>query len=221
MNTLKLIKKTKLTHDVYELVFDWEEHNVLPGQFITFVLPSWLRRAYSISFQTWRNYEFIVKRLENWRWWSKELCDIEIWTELSYIWPVWHFVLKETQDSKLFIWTWTWFAPLYFQFKKALESWIKSNLYFIFWIRNIEDVFYENELNFLKNKYTNFDFELFLSRADEEWKSKWYVTDFLTLKNISSYNEFYICWSPIMVECSRKLLKEVWVESDKIYFEKY
>ncbi|EKE26885.1 MAG: Oxidoreductase FAD/NAD(P)-binding protein [uncultured bacterium (gcode 4)] len=221
MNTLKLIKKTKLTHDVYELVFDWEEHNVLPGQFITFVLPSWLRRAYSISFQTWRNYEFIVKRLENWRWWSKQLCDIEIWTELPYIWPVWHFVLKNNEDNKLFIWTWTWFAPLYFQFKKALDNWIKSSLYFIFWVRNINDIFYEKELNFLKNKYTNFDFELFLSKEEKDWTSKWYVTEFLNPENIKSFSEFYICWSSVMVECSRKLLEETWVKSDKIYFEKY
>lgn len=222
MNTMRLIKKTKLTPDVYELVFVWDENlKSLAWQFITFILPSGLRRAYSISYQNRDNFEFIIKRLENWRWWSIEICDSEIWSELEFIWPVWHFVLKENKNDKLFIGTGTWFAPLYFQIKMALEKDLSCKLFFIFWVRNREDVFYENELNFLKNRYTNFDFKLFLSREDREWTERWYVTDFLDGGNIKKYEEFYICWNNVMVECSRQRLEENWIDKERIYFEKY
>lgn len=222
MDKMRLIKKEKLTHDVYELVFDCDKSLiVLPGQFITFVLTSWLRRAYSISNQIWNKFEFIIKRLEDWRWWSKELCDLDIWVSLDFIWPVWHFVLKKNDSSKLFIWTWTGFAPLYFQIINALEKWFLGKVYFIFWIRESRDIFYGKQLNFLKNRYTNFDFRLFLSREDKIWVLSWYVTDFLIKDNIFEFGEFYICWSPAMVESSRQKLEDIWIEKENIYFEKY
>lgn len=219
---MKLIKKNKLTPDVYELIFDFEaELKAIAWQFITFILPSWLRRAYSIAFQNWNKFEFIIKRLENGRWWSKEICDLELETSLDFIWPIWHFVLKETPENKLFIGTGTGFAPLYFQIKKSIELWLKSNLHFIFWVRHLEDIFYESELEKIKNENPNFDYNLYLSREESQKYTKWYVTDFLKKENIESFWEFYICGSPAMVEDSRKKLLEYLIPEDKIYFEKY
>ncbi|EKD66451.1 MAG: hypothetical protein ACD_49C00041G0003 [uncultured bacterium (gcode 4)] len=218
----KLIRKFKLTPDVYELIFEFDWNlSSLAWQFITFILPSWLRRAYSIAFQNDSKFEFIIKRLEDGRWWSKEICDLELWTSLDFIWPVWHFVLKETPTNKLFIGTGTWFAPLYFQIKKALELWLKSNLHFIFWVRHLEDIFYESELEKIKNENSNFDYNLYLSREESQKYMKWYVTDFLNKENVANFEEFYICGSPAMVEDSRKKLLELGILEDKIYFEKY
>lgn len=219
---MEFIQIKKLTHDVYELIFKSDELiNVLPGQFITFILPSWLRRAYSVSYTDWHNFEFIIKRLEEWRWWSKEICDLPLWTELSYIWPVWNFILKNNDKSKLFIWTWTWFAPLYFQIKSALVNNITSKIHFIFWVRFLEDVFYEDILWEFKREYSNFTFELYLSREDRENYKKWYVTDYFLVDNILNYKEFYICWSPQMVVDARNKLEDLWMSKDNIYFEQY
>lgn len=220
--TLKLLKTNKLTHDVYELIFKSEELiDVLPGQFITFILPSWLRRAYSVSYTDWNNFEFIIKRLEQWRWGSKEICDLQIWTELAYIWPVGHFVLKEDNKPKLFIWTWTWFAPLYFQIKSALENNISAKIHFIFWVRFLEDVFYEEILKNFTNKYSNFTYWLYLSREDSENYYRWYVTDYFSIENISNYEEFYICGSPQMVIDARNKLENLRINKENIYFEQY
>ncbi|EKE27516.1 MAG: hypothetical protein ACD_3C00196G0009 [uncultured bacterium (gcode 4)] len=222
LNKLTLSKITKLTHDVYELIFaSADDFNVIPGQFVTFILPSWLRRAYSVAYQKWKTFEFIIKRLENWRWWSIEVCDLEVWCEISYIWPVWNFLLSDSEASKLFIWTWTWFAPLYFQIKAALEKWSKEKMRLIFWIRREEDIFYENELKKLKNDYTNFDYLLFLSREDTFKYRKWYVTDFLRSENIFNYHEYYICWSAQMVVDARSRLDKLWINKEKIFFEQY
>lgn len=220
--SLKLSKKSKLTHDVYELIFvSTEILDCIPGQFITFILSSWLRRAYSVSYSNWRNFEFIIKRLEEWRWWSKELCDLEIWETLPYIWPVGHFVLKNNPKSKLFIGTGTWFAPLYFQLISALENSIWSRLHFVFWIRKTEDIFYEDILKKLKTIYTNFSYDLYLSREDTFVYKKWYVTDFLLPSNIAKFEEFYMCGSPQMIWDSRKKLEDYWVDKDNIFFEQY
>lgn len=219
---MKLTQIKKLTHDVYELVFKSEEKvESIPGQFITFILPSWLRRAYSISSADWYNFEFIIKRLEQWRWWSKEICDLQIWMELSYIWPIGHFVLKENSKTKLFIWTWTWFVPLYSQIKSAFENKLKQKMHFIFWVRHLEDIFYEDILFQFTKEYSNFSYWLYLSREDNKNYYKWYVTDYLIKENISNYEEFYICGSPKMVDDARNKLEILWISKENIFFEQY
>ena len=62
----KLTGKNKLTHDVYELIFTTTESiEVLPGQYVLFVLPkSKLRRAYSIGYTDGQTFTFIIKQVE-------------------------------------------------------------------------------------------------------------------------------------------------------------
>lgn len=219
---LKLTKKTKLTHDVYELIFvSGENPETKAWQFITFLLPSWLRRAYSIADKAWNKFIFLIKRIEDWRWWSKEICDLEINSEIPFIWPVWHFILRPTFVSKLFLWTGTWFAPLYFQVLEALNNSVKSKITLVFWVRKSEDIFYEDILKKLKSEFPNFDYVLYLSREDRFEYRKWYVTEYLTKENIQTYNEFYMCWSPQMIWDSRRKLELFWISWDKIYFEQY
>jgi NAD(P)H-flavin reductase len=222
LNKLTLSKITKLTHDVHELIFVSEHRiDLIPGQFLTFMLPSWLRRAYSVAYITWNRLHFIVKRLEDWRWWSREFCDLTIWEELSYIWPSWNFTLSQNNASKLFLWTWTWFAPLYCQMRTALENWAKEKLKFIFWVRYKNDLFYELELKNLKNEYTNFDYLLYLSREDTFQYRKWYVSDFLTRESASQFDEFYVCWRNQMIQDSKSKLENLWIKKDRIFFEQY
>lgn len=222
MTKLNLINKIKLTHDVYELIFESEiEIPTKPGQFMTFMLPSWLRRAYSIADLNKNNFHFIIKRIENWKWWSKEICDLDIGTILDTIWPVWHFTLREDSGNKLFIWTWTWFAPLYFQIISTLRAWDLSNIKLVFWVRTRDDIFYESVLKDLKNTFKNFDYTLYLSREDTFEYRKGYVWDFLNKENISNFNSFYMCWSPQMIWEVRWKLESANVPVDNIYFEQY
>lgn len=226
MNKLKLIEKTKLTHDVYELVFLSDKNiECKAGQFITLLLFSWLVRAYSVAYIDWNKLFFIVKRLEKWRWWSKELCDMDIWKELEYMWPSWIFVLQENSKNKLFIGTGTGFAPLYFQIKKCIENNFHCQVHFNFGVRYLEDVFYRDILDKLSSSFPNFSYKIFLSREDfdnqnlEDIFIKWYVTDFINSYNIQKYDEFYICWNPQMVEDVKNKLKSL--NKQNIFYEKY
>lgn len=219
---LKNIKN--LTNDVYELIFEGEnEIDVIPGQFITFMIDGIWARAYSILEKNWKNLTFIIKKIEIenwWRWWSKFLCELKNETELKWIWASWHFILKENKKNKLFLWTWTWFVPLYYQIKSWLEAGRKEKMRFVFWVRKESDIFYLKELNDLKEKYSNFDFKIYLSNEKNQKYKKGYITEEIWSLNYE-YQEAYLCWSPIMIESAKEILEKNWFEKQNIFDEKY
>jgi len=232
---LKLINKKNLTHNVFEMIFEWEKNLTMkPGQFITFLLDWFWWRAYSILKIDWNKIVLIIKKRELeewWRGWSKLICELNIWDLLKWVWPAWHFTLKENTNNKLFIWTGTWLVPLYNMLITELKENKWNKVLFIFWVREQEDVFYIDELKKLKEEYKNFDYQIYISRVKDlhefkithSWNkiNSWYTTNYLTKENIKDYNEVYICWAPTMIESSVEKLKKLHFNRDNIYFEKY
>lgn len=219
---LKNIKN--LTSDVYELEFSWEnEINIIPWQFVTFMIDWLWARAYSVLEKNWKDLKFIIKKIEIenwWRWWSKFLCEQKIWVELKWIWPSWHFITKENEKNKLFLWTWTGFVPLFAQIKNLLEKNFSWKIKFVFWVRTSKDLFYLEELKNFKEKFSNFDFEIYLSREENSDFKKWYITD--EIKNLEkNFSEAYICWSPAIVDSAKEELLKNWFLEENIFDEKY
>ena len=225
MKVFEVIKKINLTDDVFEIHYkSSESFEIKPGQFITFILPKIWGRAYSVLEQNVDKTILIIKRVKEenwWRWWSILLCDAEVWDKFNWVWPVGHFVLKEEDNNKLFIWTGTGLVPLYNQIISWLERWDKSEYTLLFWVRKQEDIFYLENLEKISNKYNNFKYNIYLSRDELEWTDKWYVTNYLTKENLENINEFYICWAPAMVNSSLEKLKENWINEENIFFEKF
>lgn len=226
MNKVKLtlLDKEKLTDDVFDLKFKASsDFDVVAGQFCTFVIKNaeWkkMRKAYSIANKTEDVLTFIIKRLENGQGWSKAICDLEIWAEVDGIYPLWTFTLTEDKNSKLFVGTGTGFAPLYFQILKTLESWNTSNIWFVFWVRYLNDVFYKNVLDQISERYPNFSYKICLSRSDEAGFLRGYVTDFLDESMIADFEEFYLCGSPNMVKDAQEKLIDL--GALKIFAEEY
>ncbi len=229
LKKFKLIEKNKLTPDVYELIFEndiedfWKDFK--SWQFVTFILDKIWGRAYSIlDFLGSNKFILIIKKRELENWWrggSKYICEREIGDILSGVWPSWHFVLQENNKNKLFLWTWTGLVPLYNQILWALEKKLDSKIMLIFWARKKEDLFYIEKLEELKKKNSNFDYKIYLTKQNDEKYGKWYITDFLIKENINNFSEFYICWIPVMIESSIKILENLWVWEKNIYFEKY
>lgn len=223
IQNFELIKKEKLTHNVYELEFEWEkEFEFKSWQFITFIIEVW-GRAYSILKTNWNKITLIIKKreLSDWgRWWSKYLCELSTWDIIKWVWPAWHFVLKNNDNNKIFFGTWTWFVPLYNQIINWLNNWYKSKFKLIFWAREEKDLFYIKELNELKNKYQNFDFDIYTSNENNNYH-KWYVTDYISNSDINNYNEAYLCWIPIMIDSAKEKLLEIGYKEENIFTEKY
>lgn len=227
MMQVTLEKKVTLTRDVFELHYRLPETiAMLPGQFFTFILPGIGWRAYSALDIIDNTLILIIKRwseADGGRGWSRALCDASIWEVFKLVGPAWHFVLQENTENKLFLWTGTWLVPLYNMILAwlAKKSWEKYQL--VFWVRYISDMFYIDEFAKLKQQYPEkFYYHLVVSRS--EWEGmikKWYVTDFLSQKVVQDYGEFYICWAPDMIEWCQLRLGELWVDNEKIYFEKY
>lgn len=225
MRNFTITKKIKLTTDVFEIHYKSnEEFEIKPGQFITFILPEIWWRAYSILEQNKDKTILIIKRVKKengGRGWSILLCDAKIWDTYNWVGPTGNFVLKETDNNKLFVWTWTWLVPLYNQIVSWLERWDKSKYILLFWVRTKEDIFYKENFKKLSKKYNNFEYNIYLSRQEIKWKNNGYVTDFLTEDNLENINEVYICWAPAMVDSSIKILENSKIEKEKIFFEKF
>lgn len=222
-NNFTLLSKQNLTSDVFLLVYEvLNDFEITPGQFITFMLPkTWFARAYSVLFKDWKKVYFIIKRLENWRWWSIEICDYDVWVVLKWVGPTGHFIDSKKENNKLFIGTWTWMVPLYFMIKALLENGFRKNIKLLLGNREEKDLYFIKEFSEFSQKYSNFDFEVYLSREEKVWFQKWYVGDFLLQENIKKFEEYYICWNPNMVDEVVWKLTSHWVSNDNIFREKY
>lgn len=222
-----LIDKKALTNDVFELHYKLsEKKEMLAGQFFTFILPGIGGRSYSALDLKGDHLVLIIKRWETgngWRWWSILLCDAEIGTEYKCVGPAGHFVLQESNDNKLFLWTWTGLVPLYNMILEWLKRKSGEKYQLVFGVRYTKDFYYIGHFEALKTKYPEtFYYHLVVSR--EDWEAiiqKGYVTDFLTQNTVKQYSEFYLCGAPAMIEWCQEKLTELEVHSENVYFEKY
>lgn len=231
----KIISKKEIAPKIYEITFETKESfTIKPWQFITFLLPKLGWRAYSILEQNWNKTILIIKKWEIedwWRWGSKYICEKNIGDILQAVWPAGHFLLKENNNDKLFIWTWTWFVPLYNMILGAIEKKLNCNLFLTFWVRTRKDLFYIDKLREIRDNNPNFKFAIYISREkdilDFELENSdiiinsWYTTNFLTPYNISKFKEIYICWAPSMIQSTQKKLDKIWFDKENIFFEKY
>jgi len=225
MQEIKLIEKIQLTHDVFELHYDfWQEVSLLPWQFITFILPEIWGRSYSVLEANKNIIKLTIKRRskENGgRWGSIALCDSSVWDIFKAVWPVGHFVLQENDDNKLFIGTGTGIVPLYNQVTSALKQGNAYQVQLVFWVRTKQDLFYIDTLRQLEQEYDNFLLKVCVSREEVSECHKWYVTDNIDINTTDIYKEFYICGMPKMIDSCEAKLKELWIPEEKIFFERY
>ena len=140
---------------------------------------------------------------------------------IEWMWPLGHFLLnKKDNNNKLFMATGIWFPPVFYQFKDAILSWVKWKKTLLFWEKMEENLFYLNELNRLQKKDIDSKYEIYLSREKTKEYKNWYITKFLTEKNVKLYNEFYICGSSSVVNSITEKLYSFEIKKENIYIEK-
>ena len=222
--TFTLISRKELTHDVYELIYDCPElvkEPINPWQYVMFQLAPGLNRAYSVSAFTEDSFVLIIKRIPDGRW-SPLICDAEIGSSLSGLIPLGHFILHYTPRSKCFISTGTGFAPVFCQMQACQDILGYSSMVsFIFWVREEEDTFYEQEIQEVGRWFQNFEYIQYISRPKNPESHQWYVTDWITPENIWNYEEYYLCGSPAMVASAREKLGELGIAKESIFWEQY
>ncbi len=236
-STFTLLKKQQLTHDVYELVYTYgtqdgklpPDKQIIPGQYVMFQLAPGLNRAYSIASFTERDFTLIIKRIDGGRG-SPIICDALVGSSLSGLIPLGHFTLRDTENSKCFIWTGTGFAPLYCQLLACRDRGITGfPMAFVFGVRNFQDSFYSDKIIQLGQEFWGFEYIEYFSRETEfppqtsnlKLQTSGYVTDWITSEVTQKFREFYLCGSPAMVHSAREKLAEFGVERERIFFEQY
>jgi NAD(P)H-flavin reductase len=102
---------------------------------------------------------------------------------------------------------------------------------FVFWVRNLEDSFYEEEILELGKSFEDFEYTQYFSRESElptilptdypTNRLSGYVTDWISPERIAEYQEYYICGSPAMVKSAREKLEALGVAKKDIFWEQF
>lgn len=214
--TARVIEKKSLNPTTIEFTIETEGAiQSIPGQFMSFLWKDQagtFPRSYSIAKQDGKRYTFLIKLAEKWRG-ADCLRAIEVW-DIVYIRNVaWKFLLKSSTNTKIFIATGTWLAPIYRMIvaDNLLQNPSKKSLYFT--VSTQEDLFYADELKEVKN----LDLHIHISRETVEWYHTWRVD--ISQIEADASSEWYLCGNPKMVDDARTKLSERWFT--KIYSEEF
>ncbi|EKE29247.1 MAG: ferric-chelate reductase / rubredoxin [uncultured bacterium (gcode 4)] len=210
----RVVEKKMLTKDVMELsIFSNMSFFIKPWQFGKFIWTDdegeFIRSYSVVSYVDWI-VKFCIKVSENWRWW-KLLRKLKTDDKVLLGWFYWEFVLQDTPNDKVFLVTWTGISPIVYMLSYAKSS--KNTLHF--WVRGLDDVFYERELSVIPG----LDLNIYCSdlKEDSGKYRKWRIS--ILHSDFSKDTEFYICWNPAMSEALISTLQEKWYT--RVYFEKY
>ena len=88
-------------------------------------------------------------------------------------------------------------------------------------MRELQDVFYTDEIEKIGEQCKILEYRPYLSREESIGYSHGYVVDWIIPENISNYQEFYICGSPAMVKSAREKLEALGVGNERIFFEQF
>lgn len=229
-----LEKKINLTGDVIQLNFKLETPlNFKAGQFISVkvedIPSSPCIRGYSISSapQEHNRISLCVKIVENGRG-SNWLNILKEGEHIQFLGPNGKFIFEPDSETKniIFIATGTGIAP----FKSMIEDQLlnknnsKTKFHLLFGVRYIKDIFYQELFKNLSDQFSNFTYEITVSRPEDlNWKGNTgRVTDLLKNMEISNQKtETYLCGLKDMLTEASSILESKGLSPDKIHLEQY
>jgi ferredoxin-NADP reductase len=198
-------------------VFDF-----LPGQFATLALAANLKRSYSVASIPGKEYIELIA--DTWRGGpgSQFFEKVQIGDSVEFLFPLGHFVFKESDRPAYFFATGTGVVPFMSMIEHELT--IKNltkpiTLYSGF--RHEEDVFGKGLLEMLDVKYENFIYKLNLTQPKGEFAgSVGRITQYIdTLPDTNI--DAYICGSNQMVLDVKEKLVQKGVPAEQIYHEMF
>lgn len=210
-----IVSYQMLNHDVLEIKIQLPQ--IIPyksGQrvLIDYKTPDQpLKRAYSIA-----EYKIVdqscqitlaIKLLEGSKsWWY--LRNFKQWDNLEVVWIFWHFILQDTENPKVFVWTWTWLVPLI-----AMANDTKSDKKLYFSVSYKSDLFYIDRIRNISNLESHIHVSRELAEGCEPGRID------LSTETFPENTEFYLCWNPATVTAFADNLQSRGYKN--IYTEKY
>jgi len=140
-------------------------------------------RSYSVVKNKDNILTFWIKLKKWWRWWEL-LKKLWVWDKLIFWWIHWKFVLRNTENPKIFIATWTWLSPI----MNMINSWLNSKQNFLlFWVAYKKDLFYLDKIQKIKNLKS----KIFLSREEDICWNPWLVNNTKKYLQEKGYKNVY------------------------------
>ncbi|MCF7953305.1 MAG: 2Fe-2S iron-sulfur cluster binding domain-containing protein [Spirochaetales bacterium] len=225
-----------LTHDIKEVrlaLKDPAQIDASAGQFIQFQVPEYeltdeeVYRAYSMSSAPSDNkhIELEIRLVPN------GICTTYVHNYLKegdsvlVNGPYGDFFLRDTQADIICIAGGSGMAPIKSILLDMADKGISRKTRYFFGARTTADLFLQDEMKELEGKLPDFEFIPALSDPEEgaDWKGEiGLITDVVRRRaeNAES-SEAYLCGSPGMIDACVKVLSELGMPEDKIYYDKF
>jgi Na+-transporting NADH:ubiquinone oxidoreductase subunit F len=224
-----------LTHDIREFgirLRNPEQIDYVPGQYIQLFCPSYdgneeVYRAYSIASDPGdKSMVDLVVRLV-----PGGICTtwcFEHLKEGDYIkmnGPYGEFRLSETDAPMIFVAGGSGMAPIKCILHQMKNNGINRKTTFFFGANTVEELFYVDLMKDFEGSLNDFRFVPVVAKPgdNEQWDGETGLVTEALQRNFTdaSDHEGYLCGSPGMIDAAVKVLKELGMSEEKIYYDKF
>ena len=234
--TCKCTEITDLTHDIKQFRFEMLEPDTIdyvPGQYVQLLTPVYEKsseevyRAYSISSDPAdkHNIEMIIRLVPG------GICTtycfeyLKVGDEVKLNGPYGNFRLSSTDAPIVFIAGGSGMAPIkcMLHFMKNTNNQRKAG--YFFGANKVKELFLTDLMKQFQNELPDFSFVPVVASHDpnEKWDGQTGLVTEAVKKNLKNASECegYLCGSPGMVDAALKVLVELGVSEDKIFYDKF
>ena len=232
----KCIDIADLTHDIKQFRFELLDDKTIdyvPGQYVQLLTPVYqgsdeeVYRAYSIaSDPNQKNIiDLIIKLIPNGICTTYCFKYLKVGDQVKINGPYGDFRLSDTDAPIVFIAGGSGMAPVRCILHHMKNTGNKRKAIYYFGANKVEKLFLVDEMRMFESELDNFQFAPIVAapKKDENWTGqKGLITEAVqrNLKNASQC-EAYLCGSPGMIDASIKILLELGMSEEKIFYDKF
>ncbi len=219
-------RKDLIVESIYELDIKLSEICLFkPGQYVSLkVNENGVRRSYSVAGYQKNTVRLLVD-VSPGGMGSIYLEKLSVGDEVEVMGFLGRFVLEEAEAMEettvYFVATGTGIAPFLPMIEKLLLDGFGGKVILWWGLRFIRGLYWQKWLQEIKEKYKNFDFEIYMSQPESLWTGKQgHVGDNLDAVEIKG-SVWYLCGSTRMIEEMKSRLREKQVPEELINYEKF
>lgn len=226
-STAKAIDCKRLAGKFYSFIFETQMPlEFKPGQYISVKVSDDRINSYSLIDQDEANRFSLLVDTTPGGPGSKYFENLKVGDVINFLGPFGTFIYNPDDKSNhlLFLGTGSGCVPLRTIIDDLLrvkKTTIPITLYF--GLRYNSDIFWREYYDKLSKEYSNFHFNLVLSKPDENWQGK---TGHITNQVVQDFPDasdcsVYLCGNQMMVEEAKKILISHGLAKEKIYTERF
>ena len=234
--TCKCADILDLTHDIKQFRLELQEPKTIdyvPGQYVQLLTPAYEKsseevyRAYSISSDPAENniIELIIRLIPGGICTTYCFEHLKLGDEVKINGPYGDFGLSQTDAPIVFIAGGSGMAPIKCMLHDMKNTGNKRQASYYFGANSVKELFLTDIMREFESTLANFKFVPVVAspQEDENWDGEaGLVTEAVKkgLKNAAEC-EAYLCGSPGMIDAAIKILKELGMSDDRIFFDKF